>query len=475
MSKRKRLILNGFSMNVVSHIYHGLWRHPETRQVEFNDLDTWIELVHLLESACFDALFLADVIGVDPAYKGSWDTYVKEAVQIPSNDSGALAAVLVGVTENLGLTFTSSILSEHPFSFARRLSTLDHLSKGRIGWNIVTSVSHNAAQNFGLERIVAHDERYAWADEYMEVVYKLWEGSWDDDALLADKRSGVYADPGKVHRVYHEGKRYRVMGPHLTTPSPQRTPVLYQAGSSKAGRSFAARHAEGTFIQSPNPEGARRTIAETRSYAAAAGRDPADLLFVQGLSFVVGSTEEEAWRKSREIDEYVSFDGLAAHISRDMGIDLGRLDPDRPIDQYSIEGLQGFVRLFEDGHPGKRATVADLANSLSYNGRIVGTPEGIADQLERWQDAGIDGVNVMYQTTPGSFRDFIENVIPVLQQRGLAQREYAPGTLRERLFADRPARLNERHPAARYRGAFTRSAGVATSDNDTAVRWNVAE
>lgn len=472
---RKRLILNGFSMNVVSHIYHGLWRHPDTSQVEFNNLETWIELVRLLEAGKFDALFLADVIGVDPAYKGSWDTYVREAVQIPSNDSAALAATLIGVTENLGITFTSSILSEHPFSFARRLSTLDHLSKGRIGWNIVTSVSHNAAQNFGLERIVAHDERYAWADEYMDVVYKLWEGSWDDDAVLADKHAGIYADPDKVHRIYHVGKHYRVMGPHLTIPSPQRTPVLYQAGSSKRGRAFAAHHAEGTFIVANNPEGARKAIAETSQYAVEAGRDPSDLLYIQGLSFVVASTEEEARRKSREIDEYVSFDGLAAHISRDLGIDLGRLDPDRPIDEYGIQGLQGYVRLFEEGHPGKRATVADLAQALSYNGRIVGTPESIADELERWQDAGIGGVNVMYQRTPGSFSDFVEHVIPELQRRGLAQREYAPGTLRERLFPGRPAQLLDRHPAARYRGTFTSSAGVAPSQVDTAVNWAAAE
>lgn len=472
---RRRLIFNGFSMNVVSHIYHGLWRHPETKQTAFNDLSTWIELARLLEAGKFDALFLADVIGVDPAYKGSWDTYVREAVQIPSNDSGALAAALIGSTENLGLTFTGSILSEHPFSFARRLSTLDHLSKGRIGWNIVTSVSHNAAQNFGFERIVAHDERYAWADEYMDVVYKLWEGSWDEDAVIADKRAGIYADPEKVHRIYHRGKHYRVLGPHLTTPSPQRTPVLYQAGSSRAGRGFAARHAEGTFIMSPNPAGARKAIAETRRFAAEAGRDPSDLLFIQGLSFVVGSTEEEAQRKSREIDEYVSLDGLAAHISRDMGIDLGRLDPERPIDEYGIEGLQGYVRLFEEGNPGRKARVADLANSLSYNGRIVGTPESIADQLEVWQDAGIDGVNVMYQTTPGSFQTFIEHVMPVLRGRGLAQHDYALGTLRERLFQGRPARLVERHPAAKYRGAFTRASGLAASTDDTAVSWADAE
>ena len=462
------MIFNGFSMNVVSHIYHGLWRHPDTKQTEFNDLGTWIELAKLLEAGKFDALFLADVIGVDPAYRGSWDTYVKEAVQIPANDSAALAAALIGVTENLGLVFTSSILSEHPFSFARRLSTLDHLSHGRIGWNIVTSVSHNAAQNFGFERIVAHDERYAWAEEYMEVVYKLWEGSWDDDAVIADKRAGIYADPSKVHRIYHRGRRYQVLGPHLTAPSPQRTPVLCQAGSSRAGRTFAARHAEGTFIISPSPEGARAAIAETRRLARETGRDPSDLLFIQGLSFVVGSTEEEAKRNSREIDEYVSLDGLAAHISRDMGIDLGLLDPDRPIDEYSIEGLQGYVRLFEEANPGKKARVADLANSLSYNGRIIGTPETIADQLEVWQSAGIDGVNVMYQTTPGSFKTFIEHVMPVLRQRGLAQQEYAAGTLRQRLFPGRPARLIERHPATRHRGAFSRVSEQAASPNDAA-------
>jgi long-chain alkane monooxygenase len=465
---RKRLIFNGFSMNVVSHIYHGLWRHPETKQTEFNDLGTWIELSRLLEAGKFDALFLADVMGVDPAYNGSWDIYLKEAVQIPSNDSAALAAALIGATENLGLVFTSSILSEHPFSFARRLSTLDHLSKGRIGWNIVTSVSHNAAQNFGLERIVPHDERYAWAEEYMEVVYKLWEGSWDDDAVVADKQAGIYADPNKVHRIYHRGKRYQVLGPHLTAPSPQRTPVLYQAGSSKVGRAFAARHAEGTFIISPSPAGARQAIAETRRLAREAGRDPSDLLFIQGLAFVVGSTEAEAQRKAREIDEYVSLDGLAAHISRDMGIDFGRLDPDRPIEEYSIEGLQGYVRLFEEANPGKKARVADLANAFCYNGRLIGTPESIADELEVWQEAGIDGVNVMYQTTPGSFQAFIDHVMPVLRQRGLAQHEYAAGTLRQRLFFDRPARLTERHPATRHRGAFTYISGQAASSDAAA-------
>ena len=179
----KRLIFNCFSMNVLSHIWHGTWRHPDNKQIGFNDLDTWIELAELAEKSCFDAIFLADVIGVDPSYNEAWDMYIEQGIHMPCNDSMSLCAALVGRTKNLGLVFTSSILSEHPFSFARKVSTLDHLSKGRVGWNIVTSVSNNAAQNFGLDKLVAHDERYAWAEEYMEVVYKLWEGSWDEGAI----------------------------------------------------------------------------------------------------------------------------------------------------------------------------------------------------------------------------------------------------------------------------------------------------
>ena len=457
----RRLILNGFSMNAVSHVFHGLWRHPETRQTEFNDLATWVELAKLLERGRFDALFIADIIGTDPAYKGSWDTYLEEAVQIPINDSGVLAAALIGATEHLGLTFTSSILQEHPFNFARKVSTLDHLSKGRIGWNIVTSVSHNAAQNFGFDKIVPHDERYAWAHEYVDVVYKLWEGSWDDDALVNDKLANLYAHPDRVHHIHHQSKRYKVLGPHLSQPSPQRTPVLFQAGSSVAGRGFAARHAEGTFIVSLNPQGVRRLTEEVRAQVQAAGRDPDDLKFIQGLSFVIGSTEDEARRKARDLDEYVSTDGLLAHISRDLGIDLGLLDPDRPVEELKIEGVQGLVRVFEEGNPGQRARVRDLGAAYAHNTRMIGTPEQIADNLAVWQAAGMDGINLVYHTTPGSFAEFIDEVIPVLRKRGLAQAEYAPGTYRERLFPGRAALLNDRHPAARYRGAFRQPATVA--------------
>ncbi|MEV4686208.1 LLM class flavin-dependent oxidoreductase [Microbacterium sp. LWH3-1.2] len=467
---RKRLIFNAFTMNVVSHVYHGTWRNPETTQVHLNDLDTWVELARIAEAGKFDALFFADVIGIDPAFDGSWDAYIREGLQIPCNDPAVLCAALLASTTNLGLTFTSSILSEHPFSFARKVSTLDHLSKGRIGWNIVTSVSHNAAQNYGLDEIVAHDRRYEWAEEYMDVVYKLWEGSWDEGAVLADREGGVYADRDQIHRIHHQGENYRVMGPHLVSPSPQRTPVLYQAGASGRGRDFAARHAEGTFVVFPSVEGARRGIADQRALAVTNGRRADDLKFIQGMSFVIGSTEEEAQRKAAEIDEWVSYEGLAAHISRDMGIDLAKYDPTMPIEQTDAVGIQGYARVFEDANPGRKATVADVAGALSYNLRMVGTPESIADRLEEWQDAGIDGINVIAQYFPGSYREFVEHVIPVLQERGLAQREYEPGTLRERLFPDTDGRLPDRHPAAAYRGAFEPEEVLST--HGTGAGWH---
>lgn len=445
----KRLIFNAFSMNALSHVYHGLWRHPATRQTELNDISTWVELARILERGKFDSLFLADALGLDSGHNGNWDIYAEQGIHFPVNDPTVLAAALITSTEHLGLAFTSSILQSHPFDFARRVSTLDHLSRGRIGWNIVTSTSRNAAQNFGFAGPVAHDERYRWADEYMAVVYKLWEHSWEQDAVLADRAAGRYADPRKIHAIDHQGERYRVRGPHLSSPSPQRTPLLIQAGSSTAGRAFAERNAEATFVVCLTPEAARVAIGGLRAGLVRAGRRPDDLLVFQGLSFVVGSSEEEAARRARALDEYVSTDGLAAHIGRDLGIDFGRLDPDKPVADFNIEGLQGFTRFYEEAHPGKKARLADLVTAMSYNGRIVGTPEHIADRLAQWQEAGIDGVNVAYQTTPGSFVEFIDQVMPVLAQRGLAQTDYGAGTLRERLFPGREARINPRHPARR--------------------------
>ncbi|MEU6112296.1 LLM class flavin-dependent oxidoreductase [Streptomyces albidoflavus] len=452
------LVFNAFTMNCVSFINHGLWRHPLTRQTQYADLDTWVDLARTLERGRFDTLFFADVIGTYDIYRGGLDTAVREAAQFPNNDPAVLIPALAHATEHLGFAFTGSVLQEHPFTFARKVSTLDHLTRGRVAWNIVTSFQPSAGRNFGFEEQVPHDERYVWAEEYLEVVYKLWEGSWEDDAVLCDRERGVYADPAKVHRIDHHGPRYRVAGPHMSEPSPQRSPVLFQAGSSEAGRSFAARHAEGTFILAPNPLAARTNIADVRARAVAAGRDPRDISFFQGLSFVVGSTEEEARRKNAEIDDHLSVEGLMTHMSGNIGVDLSAIDPEKPLSELRTEVAQGAVRGMIEGAPDSAQTFADLAR-LIVTTRAVGTPEQIADQLATWAAAGVDGFNVTYVTTPGTFEDFIGHAVPVLQRRGLMRREYTPGTLREKLVPGSGPRLPERHPGAVHRRPARVAAG----------------
>ena len=439
-------------MNTTSHILHGAWRAPDARQTDFNSLDHWIDLAKRLEDAKFDFIFFADVVGLYDDFRGDWRKFVESGLQIPSNDPLVLASALASHTENLGIAITSSILQEHPFDFARKISTLDHASKGRIAWNIVTSLSDNAWRNFGYDGITAHDDRYAWADEYVDVVYKLWEGSWDEDALVQDKASGLHADFDRVHKINHVGERYSVEGPHLVSPSPQRTPVLFQAGSSPTGRRFAARNAEAQFIISPSPDDARKLIDDTRRLTAEAGRDPRDLTFFQGLSFVVGSTEEEAKRKSRELDELIDPSTMIAHSAGGLGTDLGFYDLDTPIGDIETEGTQSFLLWLREAVPDREPTVRDLAELRGRSGRVVGTPEQIADRLAQWRDAGVGGINVINATIPGTYIEFAEHVLPVLRERGLAQSEYAPGTSRRKLTGR--DRLPDSHPAAAYRGAF---------------------
>jgi len=447
---RRRLRLNAFTMNVVSHIVQGQWTREDTRQREYNSLAPWVELAQLLERGRFDAIFFADVIGAYDSYQGSRDASVRNAVQFPVNDPSALVPALALVTEHLGFAFTLSILQEHPFSFARRASTLDHLTGGRLAWNIVTSYLENAARNLGFDTLPLHDNRYVRGAEYVEVLYKLWEGSWEDDAVLVDRERGVYADPAKVHTIDHVGEFYEVAGPHLSEPSPQRTPVLFQAGSSDAGREFAAKHAEATFIAARDITGARANVADVRARAARYGRDSHDILVFQGLTVITGSSEAEAQRKQREVLEQLSDEGTFAVVSGWLGADLAAYDPDEPIGEIKTNAQQGMLKALIESAPDKTWRFGDLINTIATR-FIVGAGEQVADELQRWHDeADIDGVNLTYTTTPGSFVDFIDGVVPVLQRRGLVQREYGEGTLREKLTGGGP-RLNQRHPGAGYR------------------------
>jgi FMN-dependent oxidoreductase (nitrilotriacetate monooxygenase family) len=447
-----RLRFNAFSMNCVSHIHHGQWVRPDSRSVDYTDLDAWIELAQLLERGKFDALFLADVVGTYAAYGGSRDAAVEEGLQTPVNDPSLLIPAMAAATENLGFAFTQSVLQEQPFNFARRLSTLDHLTKGRVGWNIVTSYLPDAARNLGYGGLPSHEDRYRRAEEYMQVVYKLLEGSWEDDAVIRDVENGIYADPAKIHDIDHRGEFYPdVPGPHLAEPSPQRTPVLFQAGTSEWGRDFAARNAEAIFIISRTPAGARETIDDIRGRAAAVGRDPEDIVFFQGMSFIVGGTEAEARAKAEEYDQGASARGYAAHMGGAMGVDLADIDLDAPVGEVEQYNTQGIVKGILEAAPDKTATFGDLLAYRSIN-RIVGTPEQIADGLQEWADAGVGGINIPYYVTPGSFADFIDGAGPALQRRGLMQSEYTPGTLREKLAdGEHEARLPETHPGGRTR------------------------
>lgn len=446
------LHFNAFVMNTPSHIQHGQWRHPDSNQVRFNDVAFWIDLVRILEKGLFDAVFFADVVGLYGPLNGSYDVNVREGLQIPSNDPSVLLSALAVNTEHLGLAFTSSVLQEHPFNFARKVSTLDHISKGRIAWNIVTSSLENSARNFGFDQLTEHDQRYEWATEYLDVAYKLWEGSWDEDALLIDRERGVFSDPAKIHKIHHIGQRYRVEGPHLCSPSPQRTPLLYQAGASAAGRRFAAANAEAQFIAAPSPGVAAELIRETRALAVAAGRLPEDIKFFQGASLIIGSTEAEARRIEADYNAYASRDGFLAHMNFAVDRYGNPYPADTPLASIKTNASQSLLQWLSKSLPDREPTVADLGDLVSRRGRIVGTPEQIADQLLLWQQAGVDGINLVNWRLPDSYELFIAHVLPVLQQRGLAQREYRKGSLRKKIFGT--DRLPDRHPGARYRGAF---------------------
>jgi len=450
----KRIYFNAFHMNCVVHQSPGLWVHPEAEMHRYTELGPWVDLAKLLERGKFDALFLADVIGVYDVFRGNRDTAVTQAAQIPVNDPVLLIPAMAHATEHLGFAFTSSVLGSHPFSFARQISTLDHLTKGRIAWNIVASYLESAGRNFGRSGLLEHDDRYDFADEYLDVCYKLWESSWEDGAVVKDRQRGIYADPAKVHDVVHHGKFFDVHGCHLCEPSPQRTPVLYQAGASPRGRQFAARHAECVFLTGPNPQVVAPYIQDTRERAKLQGRDPADLLFLMYLKVITAGTETAARRKYDEFFECVNYEGALALLSGWTGVDFSEYGPDQPLEYIETNAARTILHGFTAADPGRKWTMRDVAKYVGIGGGgpvLVGTPEQIADSFQDWTRVGVDGFNIAYAITPGTFKDFVEGVVPVLQRRGLMQEHYEEGTLREKLFGKGQARVLGRHPAARHR------------------------
>ncbi|MBX7446934.1 LLM class flavin-dependent oxidoreductase [Mycolicibacterium sp. 3033] len=456
----KRLVFTLLLMDSIGHNFHGIWRHPDARNRDFKKLDLWVDLAKKAEQAKIDAFFFTDVVGVQGEYNGSRDIIFEMGMNVPIGDCTTLIPAMAAQTEDLGFLYTSSVIQQHPFQFARSVSSLDHLSNGRVGWNIVTSANERAFRNFGLPGNLSHEERYAWAEEYVDVAYKLWEGSWDIDAIVDDAAKGVYADPTKVHNINHEGARYSVEGFNLMEPGPQRTPVLAQAGGSPAGLDFASRHAELMFLSAMTLETITQQVSTVQKMAREHGRRDGDILFLQGMMFVVGSTDEEAHRKWAELEEWRSQEAQTAYFASLSGMDLGRYDQTTPLEDMleEIPGIQGAFRSLINAWPeGSKPTIKDFLSSLSLPQMVVGSPETIASRLTEYQDAGVDGVQIMNILMPQSYDEFFEHVVPVLQDKGLMQTEYQPGTLREKLFGTTSAGISERHPAYGYRGMFSKA------------------
>ncbi|MBO0660968.1 LLM class flavin-dependent oxidoreductase [Jiella sp. MQZ9-1] len=460
---KNRIILNAFDMSCVGHQAAGTWRHPASQASRYNDLDYWTNLAIELERGCFDALFIADVVGVYDVYRGSAEAALHDAAQVPVNDPFAAISAMAAVTQNVGFGITAAVTFEHPYLLARRLSTLDHLTKGRIAWNVVSSYLDSAARNIGMDRQIAHDARYDLAEEYMEVVYKLWEGSWEDGAVRRDRASGVFTDASKVHPIRHAGEYFKVPGFHLCEPSPQRSPVIFQAGASARGRRFAAKHSEAMFVLATNPQTARTLTDAIRQEVAEAGREPDSLKIFALLTVVTGATDAAANAKYEEYLDYASAEGALALYGGWTGLDFSDLDPDAPLTAVENDSLRTTLEsLAADG---EAWTVRDVIRKRSIGGLgpvLVGGPETIADQLEAWvDDGGVDGFNLAYAVTPASTTDFIDFVVPELRRRGRAQSAYKPGTLREKLLGDAGGRVRDSHPAAQWRSHYKGRESVA--------------
>lgn len=450
----KKISFNAFEMNCIAHQSPGLWRHPQDRSVEYKDLEYWTDLAQILERGFFDGIFIADVLGIYDVYHQSAKHALTGAIQVPVNDPLQIVPAMAAVTKHLGFGVTTSISFEHPYPFARRISTLDHLTKGRVGWNIVTSYLESGSKNLGLKTQVNHDNRYDIADEYLEVLYKLWEGSWEEGSVLRDRESGIFADHKKVHPIQHEGKYFTVPGIHICEPSPQRTPVLYQAGASSRGQKFASQNAECVFIAAPSKIATKKVVQGIRQKLAQEGRDPYSVKIYALLSIVTDETDAKAQAKFKEYQSYGSYDGALTLLSGWSGVDFSQYQPTDKVEYIQTNAIQSLLDSYVNADPERVWTIEEIANwnSLGGNGPVlVGSAETVSDALQQWvEDTDVDGFNLAYILAHQTFADVVEFIVPELQKRGVYQTSYAQGTLREKLFGAGPY-LPENHRGAKYR------------------------
>lgn len=357
-------------------------------------------------------------------------------------------------TRHIGFGVTANINCDHPFVFARRFSTLDHLTDGRLGWNIVTGYLDSGVRGMGQLTVREHDQRYEVAEDYLAALYKLWEGSWEDGAVARDRKAGLFTYPDKVHVVDHDGPYFKVHARALAEPSRQRTPVLYQAGTSAQGRIFAGRHAEAVFLNGQTTEIAAQAVRDVRAAARAAGRDPYDIITLLGATVIVAPTSAEARELKVEYQQYLHTAGQLALVSGWTGVDLSTLSLDDALPFVRSNAIRSTLENLTVRAKAPTA-IRDLLDFTPVGARapvFVGSPIEVADQIEAWVDAtDVDGFNLVRTVMPESLASIVDLLIPELQLRGRFKTGYCEGSLREQLFAGGSARLPDSHPAASYR------------------------
>lgn len=440
----RQLHLGGFQ--IASHVTHShaAWRHPGS-DTDFLRADYWKRIGRTLERGKFDFVFFADLLAVPTNYGGDEREALRRGTQASATlDPSLVANTIASVTDHLGIAITKSTTYFHPFELARIFATLDHLSDGRAAWNIVTSLSASEAQNFGLTDVIDHDLRYDRAQEFVEAAVALWN-SWDDDALVLDKESGTFADPDKVRAVNHDGLFYKTRGPLPTPRSPQGRPVLIQAGSSSKGKDFAARWADVIFEIDPTPEGRRAYYADVKSRATNAGRNPDDIKIFPSFIPFVGETRSIAEQKQAFHNELADpISGLMT-LSVHTNHDFSAYDLDAPVEDVQVSGTQGLFDVARRLSERDNLTLRDIGELYARGvllPQFVGTAADIADQIEASFNGGeADGFILSAAQSPGTFDDFVDQVVPELQRRGLFRTEYTGSTLRENLGlgADRPS------------------------------------
>lgn len=435
MTHDRKLHLGAFMRPVSLHT--GAWRYPGSYpDANFNFAHVK-SFAQKLEAAKFDAFFMADHLAVLNMPVEA----LKRSHTVTSFEPFTLLSALASVTSRIGLVATASTTFDEPYHIARRFASLDHISEGRAGWNIVTTSNPDAARNFGLDEHVEHGERYHRAREFYDVVTGLWD-SFADDAFIRDAESGVYVDPSRMHVLDHKGEELSVRGPLNIARPPQGWPVIVQAGQSEPGRQLAAETAEVVFCSPRDLAAGKALYADIKARMAAVGRDPDHLKILPAAFVVIGDTVEEARAKRAKLDSLVYYESAIASLSIALGHDASGFDPDGPLPEIpdtnaSKSGQAQVIKLARD----EGLTVRQLAQRYGgYSGlAFVGTPETVAEDMAMWlNDKGSDGFNVVFPYLPQGLDDVVDKLVPELQRRGLFRDEYAGSTLRDHLGLPRP-------------------------------------